>query len=222
MQSAQRRHTIEDAIWGRAKLPVLGAIPHVAEAILPTLQTTLVPLSENPNADRAIEEMAAAMERHCDIDLIERLMASAKPFTVETRNRRPAKCNPIRIGVAFDDAFSSYYAENLELLEEAGAEIVPFSPLDERTIPRDVDALYFGGGMSEQHVAQLLGEPDAHRIAASCARVWDADLRRVRRDGAVCGFRADQRRRAVHDGGRRPDRHRDEFNCCHTGFARSV
>jgi cobyrinic acid a,c-diamide synthase len=124
--------------------------------MLPAHDTTLVPLADNPDADHALARMAAAMERHCDLDLIERLMESAPPLTVVAPAAFPkAEGPPVRIGVAFDDAFSSYYAENLELLEEAGAEILPFSPLEDRGIPREADALYFGGGMREQHVRAL-------------------------------------------------------------------
>jgi cobyrinic acid a,c-diamide synthase len=61
----------------------------------------------------------------------------------------------VRVGVAFDDAFCFYYAENLELLEDAGAQVVTFSPLEDRVLPRDLDAIYMGGGVSEMFVPRL-------------------------------------------------------------------
>ena len=61
----------------------------------------------------------------------------------------------VRIGVAQDQAFCFYYPENLERLEAEGAELVLFSPLADRTIPDDVDMLYFGGGYPELHGAAL-------------------------------------------------------------------
>jgi cobyrinic acid a,c-diamide synthase len=89
-------------------------------------------------------------------------------------------CDPPRIGVAFDDAFCFYYAENLELLEDAGAEIVTFSPLEDRALPRDLDALYLGGGVSEAYVARL-----------SSNRAFIESFRRARAQGkptyAECG-----------------------------------
>jgi len=56
--------------------------------------------------------------------------------------------------VARDAAFQFYYPENLDLLREAGAELVFWSPLDD-PVPLDADGLYLGGGYPELHGARL-------------------------------------------------------------------
>jgi cobyrinic acid a,c-diamide synthase len=60
-----------------------------------------------------------------------------------------------KVAVARDAAFNFYYPENLELLEESGLEVVPFSPLAGDEIPRDADALYLGGGFPEEFLGTL-------------------------------------------------------------------
>ena len=73
----------------------------------------------------------------------------------------PSGPNIPRIGVLRDSAFQFYYPENLEALQNAGAELVFTSPLNESDLP-DVDALYIGGGFPETHAEQL----DANRTYA--------------------------------------------------------
>ncbi len=151
-----RRRVVEDAIWSWAKLPVLGALPHLAHVQIPEVRTGLLPLTQNPHVDPALDELTGAVERHCDVALIERLMGRATPVRATGVARRVVADGPrVRIGVAFDDAFCFYYAENLELLEDAGAQVVTFSPLEDRALPRDLDAIYMGGGVSEMFVPRL-------------------------------------------------------------------
>ena len=151
-----RRRVIEDAIWSLARMPVLGALPHMQSVRIPELRTGLLPLLQNPHVDEAIAELGDAMTRHCDLDLIERLMEGARPVQPPVRRHAtPHAEEPVRIGVAYDDAFCFYYSENLELLEDAGAEIVTFSPLEDATLPRDLGLIYMGGGISEAYVPRL-------------------------------------------------------------------
>ena len=153
-----RRRVIEDAVWSLARMPVLGALPRIQSVHIPELRTGLLPLLQNPHVDEAIAELGDAVARHCDLDLIERLMARARMVTPSATHRPAAAASgdaPVRIGVAFDDAFCFYYAENLELLEAAGAEVVTFSPLDDVALPRDLGLIYMGGGISEAYVPRL-------------------------------------------------------------------
>ncbi len=59
-----------------------------------------------------------------------------------------------RIIIAKDLAFNFLYQANLRFLEQAGAELVFTSPIDDRTLP-DGDALYFPGGYPELYAKQL-------------------------------------------------------------------
>ena len=77
-----------------------------------------------------------------------------------------------RIGVARDAAFSFYYRENLRMLEDMGAKLVYFSPLEDAHVPK-VDALIFGGGYPELYAKQLY---DNRSMRASVRQALEAGM----------------------------------------------
>ncbi len=152
------RRTVEDAIWNVAKLPVLGALPAMAELGIPERQLGLLPVMENKDWDRIIGLLADAITRHVDLNLLRRIGEKAELLPLVPKKvfqGKPAGPAQIRLAVAYDDAFNFYYPENFELLEENGAEIVPFSPLEDSHLPQGVSGVYLGGGFPEVFVEPL-------------------------------------------------------------------
>lgn len=64
------------------------------------------------------------------------------------------KTKPI-IAVARDEAFCFYYEDNLLLLEEYGADLVYFSPLHDKELPKGSSGLLLGGGYPELYAKEL-------------------------------------------------------------------
>ena len=67
----------------------------------------------------------------------------------------PQIASPIRLGIARDAAFSLYYQDNLDMLEELGAKLIPCSPLKDAALPDDLDGLYLGSGFPEIFAQEL-------------------------------------------------------------------
>jgi cobyrinic acid a,c-diamide synthase len=86
----------------------------------------------------------------------------------------------VRLALARDPAFCFYYEDNLDRLRAAGAEIVPFSPLEDAALPGGVELVYLGGGYPEVF---------AERLAANAP--MRAAIRRFHAEGgtifAECG-----------------------------------
>jgi cobyrinic acid a,c-diamide synthase len=145
------RDAVADAV------PVLGAIPHAADLVMPERHLGLH-LPHEARRDY-VEQLATLIEAHVDIDRLLERSLTERPVPPPPP---VAKSPTVRIGVARDDAFCFYYADNLELLESAGAELVRFSPLTE-TLPDDLDGLYIGGGYPEIHAERLAQNTAATR-----------------------------------------------------------
>lgn len=139
-------------------VPVLGALRRDERLVAPERHLGLVPAGEREGRARAaLGELAAAVARATDLEAIERLARAASPLAGPAWS--PEAPSPIsagaRIGVARGPAFSFHYEENLELLAAAGAELVPFDPLVDESLPGDVGALVLAGGFPEVFGTEL-------------------------------------------------------------------
>lgn len=63
--------------------------------------------------------------------------------------------NQLRIGYARDEAFCFWYEDNLELLRDMGAVLVPFSPIGDEHLPEDIHGLLLFGGYPELYAKKL-------------------------------------------------------------------
>ena len=92
-------------------------------------------------------------ERHLDLDAI---MASAAPLTINPATGDAAIPPPgQRIALAHDQAFSFVYPHLLAAWRNAGAEILPFSPLADEPPPESADSCWLPGGYPELHAEAL-------------------------------------------------------------------
>jgi cobyrinic acid a,c-diamide synthase len=151
VSSEEHRRRLEDAIWNGARLPVLGSLPALPEVNIPVERQGLLPVGQNPDWDRILARLTQAIHRGVDLELLRRIAEKAELLPLVPKKvfqGRQAEANPVRIAAAYDDAFNFYYPENLELLEEHGAEIVPFSPLEDSHLPQDCSGIYLAGGFS--------------------------------------------------------------------------
>ena len=135
--------------------PVLGVLRRDDALVWRDRHLGLVPVAEAPGAvRRSLDRLAGAVERGCDLDGLVALAASAPALAVDG----PPEARPsggARVAVLGGRAFNFTYPDNLELLEQAGAEVVAVDPETDRRLPDGVAALYAGGGFPEVFAAGL-------------------------------------------------------------------
>ena len=136
---------------------VLGYVPKVEDCVIESRHLGLVLPDEIPELKDRLHKLAGVLEETLDIDRILELageapdLLDAKPESVTDFRLS----EPVRIGVAEDEAFCFFYADNFRLLGEMGAEIVPFSPMEDKQLTDDLDGLLLYGGYPELNGKKL-------------------------------------------------------------------
>ena len=136
-------------------LPVLGVLRRDDALVWRDRHLGLVPVVEHRDeVVRALDRLAQSVSRACDVGALLALARGAPARAVAPlAQARPVA--RVRVAVARGPAFSFAYPDNDERLAEAGAELVPFDPLTDRGLPRQVDGLVVGGGFPEAFAQAL-------------------------------------------------------------------
>lgn len=155
--SGRHLQYLKEALQDRIEMPCIGGILRDAGITIPERHLGLVTREDHLLDDESIDRLAALIENSVDLDaLLSNLTQTS--LTGRSRRRLPIQNEKrVRIGIARDSAFCFYYADNLELLEDQGAELVFFSPMTDSDLPGDIDGLYFGGGYPELFGVKLAG-----------------------------------------------------------------
>ena len=154
--SARHLNLCKEAIEHYTGIPVVGHLPRRPDLALPERHLGLVPTAERPPGDEFLESLILQCRSTLDIPAIIRISGHANVPEIEPSLFPSTKMSAIiKIGVARDRAFSFYYQDSLDLLEEWGADIVNFSPLSVLKIPDGISGLYIGGGFPEVYAAEL-------------------------------------------------------------------
>jgi cobyrinic acid a,c-diamide synthase len=146
-----------------AGLPLVAALRRDPGLALPERHLGLVQAMELPELDAQLDRWADAWEQGGGADLEPARVAFGAPSPDDVPRHPSPLLAGVRVAVASDRAFSFIYPANLDTLRQLGAEVVPFSPLQDAALP-SCDALWLPGGYPELHAAAL-----AHNTAMSGA-----------------------------------------------------
>jgi len=136
------------------KIKPLGYLPKMPDVIIESRHLGLVTAGEISDLKEKMHALSVQAEKSFDIDGIIELARSASDISYEKPETASFE-KPVRIAVARDEAFCFYYEDSIEILQEMGAQIIDFSPLNDRLLPENIQGVYFGGGYPELYAARL-------------------------------------------------------------------
>lgn len=152
--------TISGEIQKQLGLQVLGFFPKIKGIKLESRHLGLKMPKEIEGLREQVELAAEVVNNNIDVEKL--LQIASRRGLVYERNQAPSDSGTNlvkgvrkRVAVAMDEAFCFYYEDNLRLLQQAGLELVYFSPLHDRGIPENSDGLILGGGYPELKAAEL-------------------------------------------------------------------
>jgi len=145
-----------EAIEHYTNTAVLGYLPRRESLSLPERHLGLIPTVEGTASGEFLKSLVEQCQATFNIPEILRLSEQAKvPKAKPALFPQEPKPALARIAVAKDKAFSFYYQDSLDLLGAWGAELAPFSPLQDKELPQGISGLYMGGGFPELYAAEL-------------------------------------------------------------------
>jgi len=134
---------------------VVGAIHNDSRFNIDERHLGLVPGHEDPFCSEKIHLLAEAVREQVNLNQVLDIAATAPALA----NAKPAEVirsttKDIKLGLIRSAAFGFYYPDDIEALENAGAEIIEIDPCTDKQLP-DIDALFIGGGFPETHMREL-------------------------------------------------------------------
>ncbi|HUJ85403.1 MAG TPA: cobyrinate a,c-diamide synthase [Burkholderiales bacterium] len=169
---ARHEHKLRAVIAHYTGVEVIGAVPHDETIAIVERHLGLVPSNEAAAAAAIVEAVRERVEQSVDLDRLLAIAASAASLPEAPAARAPRGGSRLRVGIARDEAFGFYYADDLEALAEAGAEVVAIDTLRADRLPA-IDALVIGGGFPETQMRALEANEGLRR---ELARAIEAGL----------------------------------------------
>ena len=151
--SVKHLDIIKEAMEGRIDVPIVGVIGRNNDLALKERHLGLVPVPETRRLENKILLTSQLIAKNISFNdlknpIMKNFIMNKKIVAVQLPQ---ANCSvpAVRIAIAKDESFNFYYADNIESLEINNAEIVYFSPVNDKKLPEGISGIILGGGFPE-------------------------------------------------------------------------
>lgn len=150
--SPRHEAILRDSVKG-SKIKVLGCIPKDNSLAIEERHLGLMTAGDMTGDKWAdfVKKAGDIIDSSIRVDTL----LKASKTVIKSGSVPPAPEAGVKVAYALDRAFCFYYQENLDILRSLGAELIPFSPLSDKTLPHGTQAIYIGGGYPELHAKAL-------------------------------------------------------------------
>ena len=150
---------LKNMIEKECRVRVLGFLPFDERLAWKSRHLGLVLPNEIQDFKNQIDIASALLEESLDEPALLKIASVACGLKVVKKNPfekivKEKEYTGLKIGLAYDDAFCFYYKKNISIIEEMGASVEYFSPLNDGGLP-DVDGIIIGGGYPELYADKL-------------------------------------------------------------------
>ena len=143
----------KDVIERETGVKLIGYFPVMADCNFESRHLGLVTAEEISDLQVIVDRFTEGTAKSIAMESLLEIARKACPLQYEEQNI--GTIGKVRIAVAQDKAFCFYYQDALDLLSELGAELVPFSPLNDKYLPENSQGIILGGGYPEIYAQQL-------------------------------------------------------------------
>lgn len=145
----------KEAIEKYTEVKCIGYLPKDESLSVSSRHLGLLQAEEIDDLREKSKHLKEILQKTIDVErLLEIAELGEREYRKNPFEELKDKYKGLKVGMAKDKAFSFYYNDNLELMEDLGMELIPFSPMSDKKIP-EVDLLYFGGGYPENYAKEL-------------------------------------------------------------------
>ncbi len=159
--SGQKHYKLlKESIENFTQLSVYGYLLKDDNLAIKERHLGLVTVHEKDLIDKFVRSAAKQVRNNFNLDLIVKEanlapeLAIDKKDTIYFKSNNKIKYN-VKVAYSYDRAFNFFYRENIKIMENMGAECVPFSPINDSYIDPDIDLLMVWGGFPEVFAPDL-------------------------------------------------------------------
>ncbi|MGK7931568.1 MAG: cobyrinate a,c-diamide synthase [Microcystaceae cyanobacterium] len=151
---SDRHLTLLKTALNSQNIAILGVIPRQEALTIPDRHLGLVPTQELPQLNQFVDRLAHLAQTCFNWEQLLPYLTPSPSHPVSQSPHPPVTPSP-KIAIAKDKAFNFYYPDNLDILEQLGAKLAYWSPMEDDSLPKGTAGLYLGGGFPEMFAEAL-------------------------------------------------------------------